>query len=474
MIPVAKVLNSIEMSSLGLNIMSVRQAQKAFKKKSTQAMFYYIKGCTEIDAEVPGSDERSATLGAPEKENVHSGDERSAQRSARENVHSGDKRSAQRSAQEKDKSVRASDGDKRSAELKAQEKKLKQLLEAYKDVFRAELPEQLPPKRFVDHRIDTGDSAAVNTNAYSMSAQQLKEQLKQIHDLLDKGLIRESSSPWGSPVLFVKKANDTWRMCVDYRALNSLTKKNGYLLPRIQECLDQLGHASHLTALDLTSGYWQIRVADEDIPKTAFNTRYGKYEFLVMPFGLTNAPATFQGLMNTILRPYIDKFVLVYLDDILVYSNSAEEHQEHLRLVFEALRKHKLYARPSKCTFDQPTAEFCGHLVGQGVTKVLESKVKAIKEWPRPRNVHEVRQFYGLVNYYRRYIRHFSIIGAPLSDLFKAAENGDKRKNQPVAWGIEHQVAFDRLKHAVTTAPVLIQPDANKTYTIETDSSEFG
>ena len=165
-------------------------------------------------------------------------------------------------------------------------------------MFRAELPEQLPPKRFVDHRIDTGDSAAVNTNAYSMSAQQLKEQLKQIHDLLDKGLIRESSSPWGSPVLFVKKANGTWRMCVDYRALNSLTKKNGYPLPRIQECLDQLGHASHLTALDLTSGYWQIRVADEDIPKTVFNTRYGKYEFLVMPFGLTNAPATFQTLVN--------------------------------------------------------------------------------------------------------------------------------------------------------------------------------
>ena len=152
-----------------------------------------------------------------------------------------------------------------------------------------------------------------------------------------------------------------------------------------------------------------------------------------MPFGLTNAPATFQTLMNQILRPYIDKFVLVYLDDILIYSNSDEEHLEHLRLVFEALREYKLYAKPSKCTFNQQTVEFCGHLVGQGVTRVLDSKVKAIQEWPQPRNVQEVRQFYGLVNYYRRFIRHFSIIAAPLSDLFKL-EGNDKRKRRPITW----------------------------------------
>src|SRR5436189_5125011 len=137
-------------------------------------------------------------------------------------------------------------------------------------------------------------------------------------------------------------------MCIDYRALNQKTLKNAYPLPRIQDCLDRLGKASHLTTLDLTSGYWQVRIAEVDIPKTGFNTRYGKYEFLVMPFGLTNAPATFQTLMNTILRPYIDKFVLVYLDDVLVYSDSEMEHVEHLRLVFEALRKHKIYARPKK------------------------------------------------------------------------------------------------------------------------------
>jgi hypothetical protein len=156
-------------------------------------------------------------------------------------------------------------------------------------------------------------------------------------------------------------------MCIDYRALNRVTVKNAYPLPRIEECLDRLGKAMFLTTLDLTSGYWQVRIEDKDIPKTAFNTRYGKYEFLVMPFGLTNAPATFQTLMNQILRPYIDKFVLVYLDDILIYSNSAEEHLEHLRLVLQALREAKLYVRPKKCTFNQPEVEFCGHIVGNRV-----------------------------------------------------------------------------------------------------------
>src|SRR5271169_653822 len=223
-----------------------------------------------------------------------------------------------------------------------------------------------------------------------------KSSCKQVEELLQRGLIRESSSPWGAPVLFVaKKMPGEWRMCIDYRMLNAKTLRNAYPLPRITECIDKLGKATNLSSIDLTSGFWQIRVAEGDIPKTAFNTRYGKYEFLVMPFGLTNAPATFQTLMNTVLRPYIDKFVLVYLDDILVYFNSVKKHREHLKLIFQALRDNGLLARLDKCVFDQPNVEFCGHIVGQGVVKVLDSKVKAIKEWPRPRNVQEVRQFYG-------------------------------------------------------------------------------
>ena len=261
-------------------------------------------------------------------------------------------------------------------------------------------------------------------------------------------------------------------MCIDYRALNLKTIKNAYPLPRIQDCIDQMGKATHCTTLDLLSGYWQVRIADVDVPKTAFNTRYGKYEFLVMPFGLTNAPATFQTMMNSILRPYIDRFVLVYLNDILIYSNSVEEHQRHLRLVFEALRQHKLYARPQKCTFDRPEVEFCEHIVGGEVVKVLDKKVKIIREWPRPRNVHEVRQFYGLANYYRRFIRHFGQIGAPLAALFKVVD-GDQRKNRPIVWNTSHEIAFQQLKDALTNAPVLHQPDSMKPYTIETDASDF-
>ena len=351
--------------------------------------------------------------------------------------------------------------------------KLDHVVHEYRDIFCEDLPKGLPPKRAVDHTIDTGDHSPVNKNAYPLSVQRLQEQTRQIEELLTKGWIRESVSPWGAPVLFVPKKNGEWRMCIDYRMLNSKTVKNAYPLPRIQDCIDKLGRARRMSTIDLTSGYWQVRNAEDDIPKTAFNTRYGKYEFLVMPFGLTNAPATFQTLMNSILRPYIDKFVLVYLDDILVYSNSEEEHVEHLRLVFEALRQHKLYARPTKCTFNQPYVEFCGHIVGQGVTKVLDSKVRAINEWPQPKNVQEVRQFYGLVNYYRRFIRHFSLIAAPLSDLFKSDDN-DKRKRRPIAWSTVHQVAFERLKKAITMAPVLAQPDPTKPYTIETDSSDFG
>ena len=216
-------------------------------------------------------------------------------------------------------------------------------------------------------------------------------------------------------------------MCIDYRMLNFKTLKNAYPLPRIQECIDKLGKARRVFTLDMISRYWQIRIAEQDIPKTAFNTRYGKYEFLVMSFGLMNASATFQTLMNTILRSYIDKFVLIYLDDVLVYSDSEKKHLEYLRLMFEALRQNHIYTRPKKCVFNQEHVEFCGHIVDQDITKILDSKVCAINDWPQPKNVQEVRQFYDLINYYRRFIHHFSIIAAPLSDLFKSEDN-DKRK----------------------------------------------
>src|SRR5208282_746671 len=165
------------------------------------------------------------------------------------------------------------------------------------------------------------------------------EQTKQITDMVSKGLVRESSSSWGSPVLFVKKPDQTWRMCIDYRAVNRKTKKNTYPLPRIQDCIDQLGRAKFLSTIDVTSGYWQIRIKESDIEKTAFNTRNGKYGFLVMPFGLTNAPATFQTFVNKLFRQFLNEFVIVYLDDIVIYSNTLDEHLQHLRQVLHILRE---------------------------------------------------------------------------------------------------------------------------------------
>ena len=228
----------------------------------------------------------------------------------------------------------------------------RRLLAEFHDVFPKDLPPQLPPKRVVDHRIPTVPSAEpYHRSPYHMSADELAEMKKQIEGFMEKGHIRPSTSPYGAPVLFSRKKDGGLRFCIDYRALNKNTIKNRYPLPRVEELMDQLRGAGIFSKIDLKSGYHQIRVVPEDIYKTAFRTRYGHYEFTVMPFGLCNAPATFMGLMNNILHPYLDKFVVVFLDDILVYSKNVEEHVEHLRKVLQVLRQHKLYAKESKCEF---------------------------------------------------------------------------------------------------------------------------
>ena len=278
--------------------------------------------------------------------------------------------------------------------------------------------------------------------------------------MLEKGLIRTSSSDWGAPVLFVKKSSGEWRMCIDYRGLNAVTEKNTYPLPRIQDCLDRIGSAKFISKLDLLSGFHQVRNTSESIPKTAFNTRMGKFEYLVMPMGLTNAPATFQTLMNTILQPFLDRFVIVYLDDILIFSDSVEDHQKHLDEVLQALENNQLFAKPSKCTIAAQEVEFCGHLVGNGVVKTTRSKTKLIDDWPIPKNVHEVRQFLGLASYYRRFVRNFATIAAPLSDLLKESdENLRKVKNRTIIWTARCQHAFETLKDALTSEPILRQLD---------------
>jgi len=208
-------------------------------------------------------------------------------------------------------------------------------------------------------------------------------------------------------------------MCVDYRGLNSVTVRNGYPLPRIQDCLDQIGEAKWFTKIDLLSGFWQVRIHEPDIPKTAFNTRKGKWEFCVMPFGLTNAPATFQSMMNDELRAYLDDFVQVFIDDILIYSKTKEEHMGHIRTVLQKLKDAGLKAKPAKCSWMKESVEFCGHIVGGGVVRMDPSKLDAIQTWPAPRTVHDVRSFMGLAGYYRRFVKGFGMISKPLYDLLK-------------------------------------------------------
>jgi Reverse transcriptase (RNA-dependent DNA polymerase) len=223
-----------------------------------------------------------------------------------------------------------------------------------------------------------------------------------------KGLIEPSTSPYGTPILFVQKKDGTLRMCIDYRALNKLTVKNRYPLPRIDDLFDKLKGAQVFSTLDLTSGHHQIRITPEDVPKPAFRTPQGHFQFKVLCFGLTNALSTFQAVMNRVLEPFLDKFVTVYMDDILVYSADPARHAEHVRLVFQRLAEHQMYAKRSKCDFVKSEISFLGHIVSTEGLKVDPKKVAAVQSWPTPSNVDEVRVFLGLGNYFRKFIRGYS------------------------------------------------------------------
>ncbi|GJU94427.1 putative reverse transcriptase domain-containing protein [Tanacetum coccineum] len=231
------------------------------------------------------------------------------------------------------------------------------------------------------------------------------------------GFIRPSSSPWGAPVLFVKKKDGSFRMCIDYQELNKLTVKNRYPLPRIDDLFDQLQGSSVYSKIDLRSGYHQLRVREEDFPKTTFMTCYGHYEFQVMPFGLTNAPVVFMDLTNQVCKPYLDKFVIVFIRDILIYSKSKQEHEEHLKLILELLKKEELYAKFSKCEFWIPQVQFLGHMIDSQGIHVDPAKIKSIKDRASPKTLTEICQFLGLVGYYRRFIEGFSKITKSMTKL---------------------------------------------------------
>lgn len=342
---------------------------------------------------------------------------------------------------------------------------LNHTLDEYADVLpKGDFKPPFPPTRSVEHEIPLEPGKpAPNRPVYRLSPGELDELKTQLQDLLDRGFITPSTSPFGAPILFVPKKDGTRRLVVDYRLLNSITIKNRYPLPRIDDLMDQLQGATVFSKLDLASGYHQIRVAEADQHKTAFRTRFGHFEFKVLPFGLTSAPATFMRLMHDVFMPFLDKFVIVYLDDILVYSKTPEDHLEHLRQVLEVLRKHKLFAKLKKCEFGVPTLEFLGHVIsGEGI-QTDPKKIKSITEWPTPRSSVDVLRFLGLANFYRRFVKDFSKISAPLTAL---------TGNVQFKWGQPEQQAFEKLKLALTTAPVLIMPDFSKPFIIKCDASQ--
>ncbi|KAL0539586.1 hypothetical protein IC582_023802 [Cucumis melo] len=336
----------------------------------------------------------------------------------------------------------------------------------YPDVFPEELP-GLPPHREVEFAIELEPGTVPISRApYRMAPAELKELKVQLQELLDKGFIRPSVSPWGAPVLFVKKKDGSMRLCIDYRELNKVTVKNRYPLPRIDDLFDQLQGATVFSKIDLRSGYHQLRIKDEDVPKTAFRSRYGHYEFIVMSFGLTNAPAVFMDLMNRVFREFLDTFVIVFIDDILIYSKTEAEHEEHLRLALQTLRDNKLYAKFSKCEFWLKQVSFLGHVVSKAGVSVDPAKIEAVTGWTRPSTVSEVRSFLGLAGYYRLFVENFSRIATPLTQL--------TRKGVPFVWSKACEDSFQNLKQKLVTAPVLTVPDGSGSFVIYSDASKKG
>ncbi|KAI3774607.1 hypothetical protein L1987_49166 [Smallanthus sonchifolius] len=353
-------------------------------------------------------------------------------------------------------------------EKKPKERRLEDIpiVRDYPEVFPKDLP-GLPPPRQVEFRIDlVPGSAPIARSPYRLAPSEMQELSNQLQELLDKGFIRPSFSPWGAPVLFVKKKDETFRMCIDYRELNKLTIKNRYPLPRLDDLFDQLQGSSFYSKIDLRSGYHQLRIQEEDVPKTAFRTRYGHYEFLVMPFGLTNAPAVFMDLMNRVCKSYLDKFVIVFIDDILIYSRTKEDHEHHLKLILELLRNEKLYAKFSKCEFWIREVHFLGHVINKEGIHVDPSKIEAIKNWEAPKTPTEVRQFLGLAGYYRRFIENFSKIALPLTTL--------TQKEKKYDWSDNQESAFQLLKQKLCSTPILSLPEGIKNFVVYCDASHQG
>jgi len=305
---------------------------------------------------------------------------------------------------------------------------IQHLLLQYKDIFQT--PTVLPPHRTHDHAIPLyPGSVPVNSKPYHYSPHHKTEIEQQVQELLQSGFITHSKSPFASPVLLVKKKDGTWRLCVDYRKLNALTIKNRFPMPIIEEILDELAGTKYFTKLDMKSGYHQVRMDPADEYKTAFKTHQGHYQYKVMPFGLKNAPATFQCLMNHILQPYLRKCVLAFLDDILIYCPTLDDHLVHLQEVFELLRQNQLYLKQSKCSFAQKSISYLGHIISSNGVSTDPSKITDMQNWPVPTSVTELRGFLGLTGYYRRFIKGYGLLTQPLNTLLSKKPSSGLQKH---------------------------------------------
>ena len=348
-----------------------------------------------------------------------------------------------------------------------------QMLREYTAVFSAALPPvdpkaALKPNAVLHHIKQEPGTKPFNQPLRRMSTREKDELYKQMEAYLRDNRIRPSESPHGSNVIMVKKKDGSLRFCVDYRGLNERTVKNKYPLPLTDELFDRLTGARYFSKIDLRTGFYQILMAPEDIEKTAFKTDRGLFEWTVLPMGLCNAPATFQHLMNTTFRSFLDRCVLVFLDDIVVYSHTLEQHVKDVRAVLQRLKDAGLHAKESKCELFQTEIEFLGHRVGRDGLKVMPDKIAAVRDWATPTNATELRSFLGLTGYYRRFIEGFSRIAAPLHELTQS-----KPGTPPFKWTPEAQTAFDQLKQRLQTAPILQLPDPDRAYVVHTDASDY-
>ena len=343
--------------------------------------------------------------------------------------------------------------------------KLYELLCDNSDLF-AKSSSDLGKTSIVEHTINTGNAKPIKQAARRPPRTLAGKENEIIQEQIKTGVIRESTSPWASPMVYVMKKDGSIRPCVDYRKLNDSTLKDAYPLPRIDDCLDNFGNAKFFSTLDLQSGYWQISVAEEDKPKTAFVTRSGLYEYNTMPFGLCNAPSTFQRCMELIFRGLQWKVVLIYLDDIIIFSETFKTHLERINMVFERLRSAGFKLKPSKCELFREGVTFLGHSITSSGIKPSPDKVKVVNNWKRPQTVTQVRSFLGFASYYRRYIKNFSVRAAPLNRLLEAG--------QAFVWTDDCENAFEDLKSALTGEEVMAFPKDDGIFIVDTDASDLG